>query len=132
MRILKITSLAIVLFGPLILNAQEELGYQGQSTEKGQSVEKVLAELKLNPEIEMRKNRGWTIARSDTLRSIWSFAPENHEAYPSYVKREVVEENGTVFIETTAQCGATKTVCDKLVQDFITLNNQVRENISND
>jgi hypothetical protein len=45
------------------------------------------------------------------------------------VKREIVEKDGSIHINMTAKCGATKDICDKLVQQFIALNDKVKQSM---
>jgi hypothetical protein len=107
---------------------KEDLGYQGQSR-LGLGVNELLAQLKSDPEVIVRVERGWQIVEVKSERALYSFTPESHPAHPSYVKREVVEKDGSIYMETSARCGAEKTVCDQLIKDFIELNNRVKENI---
>ena|GEM_PF-1999519 len=118
-KILKVAILIIMVSSTSALYAGEELGYKGKTFPKGKSIAKLLIELNENPDVNIRKNKGWTIASSEKLRTIWSFVPKDHEAYPSYVKREMVERDATFSFETTAESGAGKQIRDKLVQDFI-------------
>lgn len=126
MKKILVTLIAIGLLG---CNAntpvKENLGYQGQNPE-GESVEEVLLRLESDPNVDVRNERGWKVAAIESGRILYSFTPENHPAHPSYVKREVVEKNGTIYIETNARCGAKKSICDQLVRDFIELNNKVK------
>ena len=108
--------------------AKEELGYQGQNKE-GVTVSALLAQLKSDPNVQVRVERGWHIAEVKSERALYSFTPESHPAHPSYVKREVIEKDGAVYIETSARCGAEKSVCDQLVRDFIELNNKVKNSV---
>ncbi|ABD81087.1 hypothetical protein [Saccharophagus degradans] len=107
---------------------KEGLGYEGQNSE-GLAVSELLVKLKSDPNVQVRVDRGWQIAEVKSERALYSFTPETHPAHPSYVKREVIEKGGSIFIETSARCGAEKTVCDQLVRDFIELNNKVKESI---
>jgi hypothetical protein len=109
--------------------AEDGLGYQGKDSE-GLSPEALLLKLKSDGEIQIREERGWIVAASDKLRSIWSFPPTGHPAYPAYVKREVVEKDGSIYIETSVRCGAEKSECDKLVKDFIELNGRAQREIN--
>ncbi len=127
----------IILAGIFILHVQasnsgesDDLGYQGYKDD-GSSVEETLSELKDNPEIQVRNSSGWTIATKEGGRIIWSFTPNSHPAHPSYVRREVLERDGSVYIDTKARCSASKNICDRLVQDFIDLNNKIMEKMNN-
>lgn len=105
---------------------ENDLGYRGQNND-GTTVEETLESLKADSSMSVRMDRGWTIVTTESGQIIWSFTPETHPAHPSYVKREVVERDGRVYIQTGAKCGAEKSACDQLVQDFIDLNKRVQE-----
>ncbi len=109
----------------------ESLGYNGKKKSSSESpgVLKTLENLKSNPDATFRNANGWTIINidNDLEKSIYSFTPESHAAYPAIVKREIIEKDGSIHIEMTAKCGATKDVCDELVQQFVALNNKIRQ-----
>jgi hypothetical protein len=111
----------------------DKLGYQGNkmSSSKSPNSLQVLESLKSNPAAVFRIQNGWTIVNVDNEqeKSIYSFTPESHPAYPSIVKREIVEKDGSIHINMTAKCGATKDICDKLVQQFIALNDKVKQSM---
>lgn len=88
-----------------------------------------LAALRSKPGVEISVQGGWTIAFEPASHVIWSFTPEKHAAFPSVVKRAIVERNGTVFVEMGVKCGASKQVCDDLVRDFNRLNDAMRAEI---
>jgi hypothetical protein len=107
---------------------KEELGYEGHNSD-GVAVSELLEQLKSNPDVQVRVERGWQIAEVKSERALYSFTPETHPAHPSYVKREVIQKEGSIYIETSARCGADKKVCDQLVRDFIELNNKVKKSV---
>lgn len=125
-----ISTVLILLFGcGTTQPTKESLGYQGQN-KGGVSVSELLEKLKSDPAVQVREERGWQIAEVKSERALYSFTPATHPAHPSYVKREVVEKDGSVYIETSAKCGAQKNVCDQLIRDFIELNNKVKNSVS--
>jgi len=129
MKIILILMISISLFGcGSSTPVKEDLGYKGQNSQ-GAAVGELLEELKSNPDVQVRQERGWQVAEVKSERALYSFTPENHPAHPSYVKREVVEKDGSIYIETSARCGAEKSVCDQLVRDFIDLNNKVKNSV---
>lgn len=124
----------ILIFSGELIFAEGDLGYGGK---KGkvfgyESVEEALETLKNDPNVEVSDSEGWTIISDEAGRALWSFAPLSHPAHPSVIKRSVVEKDGQIGIDTQVRCGAKKGVCDKLVQDFIELNNKVRKDINNE
>lgn len=128
MKFLSIFLIAILVGCSSTTPVKEDLGYQGQDS-SGLGVNELLSKLKSDPEVNVRVERGWQIAEVKSERVLYSFTPESHPAHPSYVKREIVEKDGSIFMETSASCGAEKIVCDQLIRDFIELNNKVKENI---
>jgi outer membrane phospholipase A len=102
--------------------------------EKGvgfKTVNEALAFLKTKSTVTftVTKPDGWLIANDTSPFAVWSFTPEGHYAYPAVVKREVKQnDKGDVYIEMTALCQAEKEPCDRLIEEFQSLNNKVREN----
>lgn len=99
---------------PLPEQANSTIGYA--------SVADALAALRAQPGVTFATERGWTIATDGAARAIWSFAPAEHAAYPSAVKRQVVGNGGKVSLEMKVLCQASKAACDDLVREFEALN----------
>lgn len=109
-------------------NERDELGYRGTNS-GGLGVSELLSQFRSDPNVDVRVNNGWQIADVKSEKAIYSFTPETHSAHPSYVKRKVVNKDGSIYIDTSVRCGAEKSVCDQLVRDFIELNNKVRSDL---
>jgi hypothetical protein len=88
-----------------------------------------LEALRAKPGVSFSDQGGWTIAEERSSATLWSFTPVSHPAYPSAVKRQLVNEDGKVNLRMSISCSATKGVCDALVRDFETLNQQMIEAI---
>ena len=101
----------------------EDLGYTGHNKE-GQSVGEKLNDLKGDKSFSVYEKNGWTIASSQA-GVIYSFTPINHPAHPAYVERRVIERDGTIYIDMSARCGASKVACDDLVKSFQELNKKI-------
>ncbi len=101
----------------------DDLGSQEYNKE-GEIVAETLDKLKSDPHVRFRIDGGWTIANSDSELTIWYFSPEVHPAHPAYVKNIISEKNGAVAVEISARCGAEKSACDKLLQDFSSFNDR--------
>jgi hypothetical protein len=67
--------------------------------------------------VTFRTENGWTIAKDDVEIAIWLFAPPDHPAYPSVIKRTTVNRNNKSFMQTSVKCEATKDICDKYFAD---------------
>lgn len=87
------------------------------------SVAAALADLRTRPGVKFRTENGWTVAEDMKNRTIWSFAPAGHPAYPSAVKRQLVEDGAGTSLGMSVSCEATKEPCDALVREFEQLNN---------
>jgi hypothetical protein len=78
------------------------------------SVEAALKALHQKPGVTFRSENGWLIADEDGARTIWSFAPTGHPAYPTVVKRAVVVVDGVTNIQMDVLCEADKVACDNI------------------
>ena len=90
------------------------------------SVAAALADLHSKPEVKFSIQNGWTIAEDRSHSSFWSFPPVGDPAYPTAVKRIVVQTGVGINLEMKVLCQATQAACDKLVADFNALNEQMR------
>ena len=90
------------------------------------TVADALAALHTEPGVTFSTRNGWTIAQDMPHQTIWSFAPADHAAYPSAVKRSVAVHDGEVSIETKVLCQASKAACDDLVRQFDAMNRPSR------
>ncbi len=93
------------------------------------TVDAALSALHAQPGVVFTVQNGWTIATDDATRTLWSFPPPGNPAYPSAVKRQIVEENGAVHMLMAVQCQATKEACDDLVRSFEQLNAEMTARI---
>ncbi|WP_162932086.1 DUF4019 domain-containing protein [Solimonas sp. K1W22B-7] len=95
------------------------------------TVQEALAALKAKAGAKVSEQQGWTIVQDQDAGNIalWSFTPQGHPAYPSAVKRSVVERDGALHIDMKVQCQAGKEPCDQLVRDFMALNERMKEDL---
>jgi len=95
------------------------------------TVAAALEAVKSDPNAHVETKGGWTIVATaeNGNQVLWSFAPESDPAYPSAVKRTVVESGGKVAIDMKVLCQSTKAACDKLVEQFQQLNERVKQGI---
>jgi len=91
------------------------------------TVAEALNALRAKPDVSIRLQGGWTIANDPREKTIWSFAPEGHPAYPAAIKRHIYEKDGTVYVGMTALCQARKEVCDDLIREFEQMNARLSE-----
>ena len=130
------------VLGSILLLLHVAAGAQGASTPTPsdaaalpslgyKTVAEALDALRAKPgvEVQITKPDAWTIINEPGGKQ-WSFTPSTHPAFPAVVRREVkVDAQGAVFIEMTALCESTKLSCDKLIEDFRSLNEQMRKSI---
>jgi hypothetical protein len=98
------------------------------------SPDAALSALRLKPGVIVTENDGWTIVEDKSELALWTIAKPGNSAYPTAVKRYVVDINGTMTLQMKVLCDASKEACDNIVRQFIELNkkaaNSVKENRS--
>lgn len=72
---------------------------------------------------------GWTVVSEDRTQTLWSFVPAKHPAFPAVVRRQLVERDGTIFIEMETLCEAKQPACDALEKEFDALNARAKADI---
>lgn len=105
---------------------QEPLTEAPASTVGYMTVDGALKDLHARPGVVFSTKDGWTVANEAATATLWSFPPPGHPAYPSAVKRRVVQDGDRVKIEMQVLCQASKAACDDLVRTFEQLNAQIR------
>lgn len=95
----------------------------GQSRIEYKSVEEARTALLAKPGVTAQDQSGWLVVNDGG--TMWTFAPEGHEASPAVVRRQIVEQDGRLFIHTELLCQAAKPPCDRLNQTFQDLNAQM-------
>lgn len=70
---------------------------------------------------------GWLVVEEPNVT--WTFAPEGHEAHPSVARRDLVEEDGRLYVRTEIRCEAAKEACDRLNQAFQDLNERMMQSL---
>lgn len=70
---------------------------------------------------------GWHVVVEESPTTVWSFTPAGHPAFPSVVRRMVVERDGAVYIDMSAICEADKAACDRLMREFQALNKKTAD-----
>lgn len=93
------------------------------------SVAAALGGLRARKDVSVSVQGGWTVITEQDGLTLWSFTPENHPAHPAVVKRQMVQKDGAWYVNMNALCEATKSACDKLIEDFKVLNERMRQSI---
>ena len=103
------------------------------STIEYPSVEAALKALRTKPGVQIRDQSGWTLITDteDGNPVLWSFAPKSDPwAYPSVVKRSIVNTGQGASIDMQVHCEAEKAPCDNLVRQFQALNEQLAQAVT--
>jgi hypothetical protein len=77
------------------------------------SLEEALKDLQSKPGVEFRNEGGWTVAYDSVAIVSWLLTPKGHPAYPSIVKRYIVNRADGASMATETRCFASKATCDK-------------------
>jgi hypothetical protein len=108
------------------VRAEEPLPEASHSTIGFKTAEAALKAVKAESGVVETEQNGWAIFADYAHHTIWSFAPVGHPAYPTAVKREFVERDGSISVEMGIQCEASKPACDDVVQAFDALNQELK------
>jgi Protein of unknown function (DUF4019) len=93
------------------------------------NVETARAALLARDDIRRREIDGWTMIEVPSEQAVWSFTPTTHAAHPSMILRAPFERDGTLYLGLDVMCGATKPVCDALVEEFKVINARMAEDM---
>ena len=125
-----------LLFWQSQLFAQETVstGAIGDSPIGYATVQDAFDALVVDPTAIQNEYEGWTIfnQKSDGRYIIWSFTPEDHPVHPSVVRREVVKKDGEVFIAMAVLCYSSRIDCDKLIEQFQQINENLKRKLADD
>lgn len=107
---------------PHEVEAQEfEVGYASVSAARDAILSK--------GHIAVSVENGWTIASDRDSYTLWSFAPPGDPAYPSVVKRILVQGHSGLDIKMSVLCEAPRAACNQLVEAFKVLNERMRDSL---
>ncbi len=93
------------------------------------TVAAALSDLRLKRGVVISQQNGWIVANDSAAMTIWTFAPPNHPAYPTAVKRQIENRGGAAYVDMSVQCEASKAACDDLVRSFEALNEQMAQSL---
>ena len=77
------------------------------------SLEEALKDLHSKPGVAFRNEGGWIVAYDSVAIVSWLLTPKGHPAYPSIVKRYIVNRADGASMATETRCFASKATCDK-------------------
>ena len=96
--------------GELPKSPESSIGYE--------TVAKALEAVRATAGAETRVENGWLVVIDEPARTIWSFAPEGHPAYPTVVQRVITPAGDGSTIQTNVRCESDKISCDNVVLQF--------------
>jgi hypothetical protein len=76
------------------------------------TLEEAIEALRAKPGVTFREQDGWIVAEDPEGPVAWLLTPPGHPAYPSIVKRAIVNRDDGAYFETHIRCLASKDVCD--------------------
>jgi hypothetical protein len=82
------------------------------------SVEEAWEALSSRDDVRISKDSGWTQIQDFEAAALWSFAPEDDPAYPTTVKRTVVDHGSAVEIVMDGLCQADYKTCESVMRRF--------------
>ncbi len=85
---------------------------------KYRTVAAAMADLKAKKDATISVQNGWTVIEDQAGAAIWSFVPVGHPAYPAVIRRAIVVQDGKSGIATESLCQASKSACDKLMDEY--------------
>lgn len=106
-----------------------ELGYLGESEHAAKSVMEAFGTLQHNEDAVFRQEINGTTVSVPSENTYWFFTDAVHPAHPAYVKREIVEKDGSVYMTMDVKCGSSKVICDEFVYGFLEQANQLRNEL---
>ena len=100
---------------------QVDLGYP--------TVAAAMEGLRAKPGVKSSVQSGWLVFEDGDARAVWSFPPSGHPAYPTAIRRRVVQDSSDISIEMGVRCEAAKPACDAVVAEFERLNGSLRQQL---
>jgi hypothetical protein len=77
------------------------------------SLEEAMKDLHSKPTVSFRKEGGWIVAYDSVALVSWLLTPKGHPAYPSILKRHIVNGASGSEMATEVRCFASQATCDK-------------------
>jgi hypothetical protein len=125
-----LTICALLVAIPLVTEADAPRTEADSSPVGYATVAEALTDLRSRSDLKVINQGGWTVINDEKSHVIWSFAPSDYPAYPSVVKRTLIQTEQGINLHMDVLCEATKASCDKLVEVFRAMNDQIRASMS--
>lgn len=115
MKYLRVVFLAAL--GACSVSLDLARGAESTQTDKSSisyaTLDAAIGALRPKPGVKFRDEGGWVVAEDMPAFTVWLFTPPGHPAYPSMVKRTLVNGPGGAYFETNVRCLASKDICDR-------------------
>ena len=77
------------------------------------SLEEATSSLRTKKGVTFKSQEGWTVAEDLEAFTVWLLTPTGHPAYPSIVRRTLINGPDGAYMDTNIRCVASKETCDK-------------------
>ena len=77
------------------------------------TIDEALKDLHAKAGVTFRNQDGWIVAEDLAASAAWLITPPGHPAYPSMVRRMVINTSTGAYMDTAVRCLASKETCDK-------------------
>jgi hypothetical protein len=77
------------------------------------TVDEALKALHAKKGVTFRNQNGWLVAEDSVALTTWLFTPSDHPAYPSMVRRRIINKADGAYMDTQIRCLASQETCDK-------------------
>lgn len=74
--------------------------------------------LHARPDVLFSFQNGWIVASDRANMTVWSFAPVGAPAFPTAVKRQVVQSGDKIYVATKIMCRGTQEACEAVSAEF--------------
>ena len=99
------SSAAAAQTAPPKADVSEEIPYS--------SLDEAMKDLHSKSTVSFRNEGGWIVAYDSDALVSWLLTPKGHPAYPSIVKRHIVNGAGGSEMSSDIRCFASQATCDK-------------------
>ena len=76
------------------------------------TVNEALKDLHAKASVTFRHQSGWIVATDLGASTVWLITPPGHPAYPSIVRRMLINTSTGAYMDTAVRCLASKRTCD--------------------
>ena len=81
------------------------------------TLEEALSALHAKAGVKFKNQDGWLVADDTDAIVIWLFTLPGHPAYPTMIKRHIVNGHDGAYMDTAVRCLASQAVCDRYFGD---------------